>query len=213
MCRDIHYFDLCLHVTSHCRMPATTNRWRSRAHALEYLACADAIPHRAEGEAALLEFLPTTVRRILDLGSGDGRLLALARSARPTAHGVAVDFSDVMLERLRLRFRRQQVTIVRHDLNDALPTTLGTFDVIVSSFAIHHLSDRRKRNLYGEVYSQLRAGGVFCNLEHVASPTRRLHLEFLAELHVKPEQEDPSNKLCDVDTQVRWLTADWIRGR
>src|SRR6476661_6117587 len=151
-------------MTSHCGMAATTNRWRSPAHALEYLACADAIPHRAEGEAALLEFLPTTVRRILDLGSGDGRLLALARLARPTAHGVAVDFSDVMLERLRRRFRRQQMTIVRHDLDDALPAALGTFDVILSSFAIHHLSDPRKRNLYGEVYAQLRAGGVFCNL-------------------------------------------------
>jgi hypothetical protein len=46
---------------------------------------------------------------------------------------------------------------------------------------------------------------VFCNLEHVASPTRRLHEAFLGALQVAPEDEDPSNKLLDVETQLTWL--------
>jgi tRNA (cmo5U34)-methyltransferase len=48
-------------------------------------------------------------------------------------------------------------------------------------------------------------GGVFCNLEHVASPTVRLHHQFLEKLSVQPEQEDPSNKLLEVETQLSWL--------
>ncbi|HEY7680396.1 MAG TPA: methyltransferase, partial [Terriglobia bacterium] len=48
-------------------------------------------------------------------------------------------------------------------------------------------------------------GGVFCNLEHVASPTPQLHLRFLEAIECTPEQEDPSNKLLDVETQLRWL--------
>ena len=53
----------------------------------------------------------------------------------------------------------------------------------------------------------LRPGGAFLNLEHVASSTEALHLEFLAALDVEPAQEDPSNKLLDVETQLAWLRA------
>jgi ubiquinone/menaquinone biosynthesis C-methylase UbiE len=144
--------------------------------------------------------------RVLDLGSGDGRLLALVRLAAPEAEAVAVDFSDTMLERLRTRFGSDPlVTISQHDLDMPLPETLGTFDAIVSSFAIHHLSHPRKRALYTEVHRLLRSGGVFLNLEHVASPTEALHLQFLAMLDVAPADEDPSNKLLDVETQLSWL--------
>jgi hypothetical protein len=59
------------------------NLWSSPGHALEYLRKADSIPHRVEGESALLEFLPRDAKRILDLGSGAGRLLSLVKIARP----------------------------------------------------------------------------------------------------------------------------------
>ena len=62
-----------------------TNLWSLPEHVLDYLRRADAIPHRVEGEAALLELLPTTASRILDLGSGAGRLVALAKTKVPSA--------------------------------------------------------------------------------------------------------------------------------
>jgi tRNA (cmo5U34)-methyltransferase len=46
---------------------------------------------------------------------------------------------------------------------------------------------------------------VFCNLEHVASPSPRAHERFLEALGIRPEQEDRSNQLLDVETQLRWL--------
>ena len=186
----------------------TVNLWSEAEHARDYLARRKDLPHRLDGYAALLEFLPAAPRRILDLGTGDGELLARVRAEHPDADGVAVDFSDEMLSRARARFADDtRVTVVAHDLDDTLPASWGTFDAVVSSFAIHHVDDARKRTLYGEVYERLVPGGVFCNLEHVASPTPELHEAFLRALGSSIERDDPSNKLLDVATQLGWLRA------
>ena len=181
------------------------NLWTSAEHARDYLERADSISHRSEGEATLLEFIPPSTRRILDLGTGDGRLLALVRQQHPDTDAVAVDFSPAMLEVARNRFAEEpRVTIVAHNMDQPLPN-LGKFDAVISSFAIHHLVHERKRALYAEIFDVLNPGGVFCNLEHVASPTPRLHEEFLHAIGYTVETEDPSNKLLDVETQLRWL--------
>jgi len=184
------------------------NLWTSREHAEYYLQRADSISHRQEGEAVLLEFVPPNARRILDLGTGDGRLLALVwnqlREHR-NLEAVALDFSPAMLEAVRKRFASDsRVEVIEHNLDGSLPT-LGKFGAVISSFAIHHLVDERKRSLYAEIFDRLNPGGVFCNLEHVASPTPRLHEEFLLGIGYTLETEDPSNKLLDLETQLGWL--------
>jgi SAM-dependent methyltransferase len=185
--------------------PLIVNHWTNAEHALAYLAHADAVPHRTEGEATLLELVPRDARRILDLGTGNGRLLALLKIDRPGAEAVALDFSPAMLAAARERFAGDpHVTIVEHDLDWPLPE-LGQFDAIVSSFAIHHCVDARKRAIYAEAFVRLVPGGVFCNLEHVSSPTPELHAQFLAALGITAETEDPSNKLLDLETQLGWL--------
>lgn len=191
------------------------NLWTSTDHARDYLERADSISHRGEGESALLEFVPATTRRILDLGTGDGRLLALVqaklvreeltRREHPGTEAVAVDFSPAMLDAARERFAGESsVTVVAHNMDEPLPA-LGRFDAVISSFAIHHLVHERKRALYNENHGLLNPGGVFCNLEHVASPTPWLHEEFLTRIGFTVETEDPSNKLLDVESQLGWL--------
>jgi tRNA (cmo5U34)-methyltransferase len=181
------------------------NLWTSNEHARDYLERADSISHRGEGESALLEFIPQKTRRILDLGTGDGRLLAFVRREYPDTEAIAVDFSPAMLEAARKRFAEDPaVNVVAHNFDEALPA-FGTFDAVISSFAIHHVVHERKRTLYAEIYGLLNIGGVFCNLEHVASPSPRLHKEFLERIGFTVETEDPSNKLLDVETQVGWL--------
>jgi tRNA (cmo5U34)-methyltransferase len=188
-------------------MPTNTpvNLWSRTDHALDYLERADRIPHRREGESTLLEFIPQTTRRILDLATGDGRLLDLAKREHPNADAVAIDFSPAMIAAAKKRFANDSsVAVITHNLDNPLPD-LGTFDAVISSFAIHHLAHERKRALYSEIYGLLNAGGVFCNLEHVSSPTAALHAEFLREIDKTPETEDPSNRLLDWETQLGWL--------
>ena len=177
------------------------NEWTDPERAFAYLARLKDIPHRPAGEATLLSEIPSDAKRVLDLGCGNGHLLALVLSQCTEATGVGLDVSPPMLDQARERFRdNPQVSFVEHNMDD-----LGTFDVVVSSFAIHHSTDARKRELYEEAWSLLEPEGIFANLEHVSSPNERVHLRFVDAMGMTPKDEDPSNILLDVETQLQWL--------
>lgn len=185
-----------------------SNEWATATHAGAYLDRGQEWPpHRFEGEAMLLALLPPVIGRVVDLGAGDGRVLAAVLAAHPEAKGVAVDGSPTMLAAARARFagRDRAVEVIEHDLDVALPAGLGRCDAVVSAFAIHHCSDQRKQALYAEVAGLLRPGGWFCNLEHVSSPTPMIHRAFFDAIGMDPDDEDRSNQLVSVDTQLRWL--------
>jgi SAM-dependent methyltransferase len=102
------------------------NQYAKPNHALAYLARAENIPHRTEGESVVLEILPRNVKRVLDLGTGDGRLLALIKLNHPQAEGIALDFSSVMLTAARKRFADDTTTsVIEHNLEDPLPEWEG----------------------------------------------------------------------------------------
>ncbi len=110
-----------------------------------------------------------------------------------------------MLEKARNRFADDpHFTIIAHYMVHPLPD-LGTFDAIVSSFAIHHLEDVRKRTLYAELYALLNPGGIFCNLEHVASVSAERHDRFLKAINYTRATEDTENKLASIESQLVWL--------
>lgn len=163
--------------------------------------------------------------RTLDLGCGDGVLGAAVRDAFPGARLVAVDDSAAMRERAAERLRGTDAVVVAADLadpgwRDALPER--TFDAVVSGFAIHHLEDARKRALYGEIFALLAPGGVFVNVEHVASASPRgeafweaswcehaaratgeRYESVLAAFRSRPDRD--ANRLAPVETQLAWL--------
>jgi len=178
--------------------------WSDPAKVDEYVGRVGRLAPRLAGEAALVELLPEPVERVLDLGCGDGRLTALVLDARPgVVEAIAVDSSPAMLERARARFADDpRVRVLEGDLADPI-TALGTFDVVVSGFAIHHLVDEHKVRLLHEVVAQLRPGGRYANLEVVASPTPELHAEFRRA--IEREADDPEDRLVDVETQLGWM--------
>ena len=180
--------------------------WKDSGKVAEYVGRVDRLAARAAGEAELVEALPATVARVLDLGCGDGRLIALVVAARPDLAGAfGLDSSPPMLELARQRFQDDpRVVIEAHDMNDPLPG-LGPFDVVVSGFAVHHLAHERKRQLFGEIAAILRPGGVFANLEIVQCATPELHEEF--NRRIGRPGGDPEDVLAEVEPQLGWMRA------
>lgn len=115
--------------------------------------------HLASGEVA----------RVLDLGAGTGLLAARLRAAFPAAELTLLDGAGRMLELARERLGEDGVRYLEGDMAGALPA--GPWDAVVSSLAVHHLSDADKRALNRRVLAGLRPGGVFVNAEQVAAPT------------------------------------------
>ena len=187
-------------------MSRSAKEWSSPQNALAYLNVADNLPHRSEGESVLIDHLPENTKRVLDLGTGDGRLIRLIKANRPDIEeALAVDVSPTMLKSAREHFAGDSsVNIINHYLSQPLPD-LGYFDAVVSSFAIHHLKHERKHALYEEIYDIINPTGVFCNLEHVASPSVELHVRFLKAIGYTPEKEDRANRLLRMEIQLGWL--------
>lgn len=175
--------------------------WRDHGHVAEYLS--REIPYRDVAEGMLLDALPQRVERFIDLGTGDGRLIALVRERHTGASAIGIDFSKPMLERAAKRFADDPlVELHNHDLAKPLPEQ-PPVDVVVSALAIHHLDDERKRSLFSEIRSLLVPGGVFVNLDLVTSATPQEHERF-REAIGRP-QDDPADCLAGLCEQLDWL--------
>jgi tRNA (cmo5U34)-methyltransferase len=169
-----------------------------------YLTRIGGLPPRAAGEEVLVSVLPDSPCSVLDLGCGDGRLAALILEHRHSVQRVvALDSSPAMLGRAEDRFRGDERVSVREwNLEDPL-TSLGSFDVVVAGFSIHHLEDERKRASFGEIAQQLTIHGLFVNLEVVASATPELHRQFLD--LIGRSHDDPEDRLSPIEDQLLWM--------
>jgi tRNA (cmo5U34)-methyltransferase len=118
--------------------------------------------------------------RVLDLGCGDGvlteELLARCGEGR-TIIPTLVDGSADMLHRAGHRLGASgTIAYVNASFHEMLSgmTTLGDFDLCMSSHAIHHLCMEEKIALFRFIFSHLNAGGCFINADVVLPPSEAL---------------------------------------
>ncbi len=115
--------------------------------------------------------------KVLDLGCGDGiishELLKIDKSISATL----VDGSDEMLNRAKERLSGfRGINFLRASFQDLLQKNvmLSSFDFVVSSLAIHHLTIDEKKSLFEYIYSKLNSGGYFVNMDIILSPAKNL---------------------------------------
>lgn len=185
----------------------TGSEWKALQRAEDWPSFRVGLPHAADAETMLMEHLiHGQVNRILDLGSGDGHMIAVLREYWPDAAAIGLDLSPALVDAAQQRFvDAEEVRVESHDLMRPLPSTLGQFDVVISALAIHHLPDERKRDLFSEVFELLQPNGVFYDLDVVAAPTAELHTLSQAAFGFDGRQQDPSDQPARLEDQLDWL--------
>lgn len=170
----------------------TDEVWKLPAIVDRFLSYRASIPLAQEQIGVMISILksrPQPVENFMDLGCGDGILSAAILGEYPSSRGVLVDFSEPMLEQARVQLKEysNQLSFMNLDYGDpAWANRIQpqvTFDAIVSAYSIHHQPDRRKRQIYEEIFSLLKPGGWFINIEHVSSAAQ-LNIELFEHHYV-----------------------------
>lgn len=116
--------------------------------------------------SAAVELLPEGARDVLDIGSGTGRLTSLCRTALPGARIVGIDPAPTMVEEAEAKFAADPLASFRHGVVEDLSAfPAESFDVAVSSFALHHLELGTYPKAAAELHRVLRPGGIFINAD------------------------------------------------
>ncbi|MGD1010976.1 MAG: class I SAM-dependent methyltransferase [Acidimicrobiales bacterium] len=158
----------------------------------DYFELQDAVGEAATGIVA---------DRVLELGVGTGETAVRVMAVHPAAHLIGVDESSEMLDSARGRLGKADLVVGR--LEDPLPE--GTFDLVVSALAVHHLDDRGKADLFRRISERLRPGGRFV-LADVVVPDDPADA-------LTPIDDDGYDKPSRVGDQIRWLVEAGFQPR
>ncbi len=142
----------------------------------EYRALAPiAVPAREEQIAALLTLLPFgrhDAFRVVELGSGEGRLAWAILDCFPHASVVALDGSAAMRAHATARLAPfgDQATVRPFDLaSEAWLDDVQGANAVVSSLCVHHLDDGAKRHMFAAVAQRLSTRGALLIADLIAS--------------------------------------------
>ena len=120
------------------------------------------VPRYEEMLTTLFRYIPDgfSPKNILELGCGTGNLSSLIVRHFPEAKLTAVDISGEIISECKDRLEGNQVDFVQEDFSK-IKFSDKTFDLVVSSIAIHHLVDSDKKKLFQSIYAWLTEGGIF----------------------------------------------------
>ena len=120
--------------------------------------------------------------RVLDVGTGTGALAIATKLQYPDAHVVGLDPDPRALAMARRKANRASTAIqLDTGFADALPYADASFDRVMCSLMLHHLSGSEKARALREIRRVLKPGGRFHMLdfdgpaENAGLVTRRLH--------------------------------------
>src|SRR3989304_8715188 len=98
--------------------------------------------------------------KILDVGCGDGYYLHLLSSLRKDIHLTGLDIDSRAILFARKNLKTKKIKLIEGNIEKRLPFRKNSFNKIVMSEVVEHLSDDVKG--LSEVYRVLKPGGTLC---------------------------------------------------
>ena len=159
------------------------------------------VPHRLYRFELMLRLadLPREEEaHILDLGCGPGSLSFHALRYYPNAHVTATDFDPIMLAIGQGVSESDRIQFVQTDFRDTgwWEPYEGTFDLVMSSTALHWLSMENLKRLYGWAYRALKHSGWFFSSDHIASDDPEMQARYRQMLR---QQQQAAFRAAEVD--------------
>jgi tRNA (cmo5U34)-methyltransferase len=143
------------------------------------------VPRYDEMFYNLFYYLPDGLHpeRILDLGCGTGNLTAAALQHFPDVEIHALDISADILNECRTRFAAN--TNIHYHQQDLcyLDFPGESFDLIISSIAIHHIKDADKVKLYQKLHRIIKPGGIFVFADQARGINYQIYQKHIARWH------------------------------
>jgi tRNA (cmo5U34)-methyltransferase len=141
------------------------------------------IPHYMQMFESLILAIPFETGaaiKVLDLGCGTGTVARQVLERFPNAEVSCLDVAENMIAMAREKLAAYpRITYVRGDFNAIEGDE--SYDVVVSSLALHHLAtDAEKHQFYGRIHQSLRPSGVFYNADLVLGTS-----SFLQQLYMQ----------------------------
>lgn len=111
---------------------------------------------------------------ILEIGTGTGLFTEMFLKKYPNAKMDLVDIAEDMLNIAKDRFQTNtNLNYYLEDITKFEPED-KQYDAIISSLAIHHLSNPEKKELYHKICEWIKPEGIFLNAEMIAGETKYL---------------------------------------
>jgi tRNA (cmo5U34)-methyltransferase len=156
----------------------------------------EAVPGYDRLEDETLAATGVGANSVLELGTGTGETARRVLDRHPDAQLIGIDASLGMVNVARESLPSDRVKLLVGRLEDPLPE--GSFDLVVSALAVHHLEGTAKADLFRRIASRLDLAGRFV-LADVVEPVDPSYVVTA----IDPEVDHPSK----LDEQLAWLEA------
>ena len=156
----------------------------------------EAVPGYDRLQDATLAATGVGAKSVLELGTGTGETAQRVLDRHPDAQLVGIDASPGMVKVACDSLPADRVKLLVRRLEDPLPE--GSFDLVVSALAVHHLDGAAKAELFRRIASRLDPAGRFV-LADVVEPVNPSYVVTA----IDSEIDHPSK----LDEQLAWLEA------
>ena len=139
---------------------------------------------------------------VLDIGFGTG---VLTKKLYDDGYKVTgIDFSERMIDIAREKM--PEADLIKYDFTDGLPKILEgiSFDWIISTYAIHHLTDEQKKLFIYELMKHLNPGGAIV-FGDIAFQTK----EDLKQAKKRDQEQWDDEEVYLVTDEIKKMIPEW----